>query len=186
MKPIRIENGIVIYYGNLVGRIRNGQAVVDPMFQVSELKEFLEKQRNVKEIKWQDGIFDQLASGCKETREIQILKNCRVWQLKPEVDICKKFIGYDALLQKFSAPNPEDYRLVFDGAVDTNDLEALYTKFNVDHPASYTGHSLSMSDVVELYDERESSFYYVDRIGFQKVGFKPPDQEMTHTQTLQF
>ena len=27
MKPIRIENGIVIYYGNLAGRIRNGQAV---------------------------------------------------------------------------------------------------------------------------------------------------------------
>ena len=63
MKPIRIENGIVIYYGNLAGRIRNGQAVVDPMFQVPELKEFLEKQRSVNEIKWQDGIFDQLASG---------------------------------------------------------------------------------------------------------------------------
>ena len=44
MKPIRIENGIVIYYGNLAGRIRNGQAVVDPMFQVPELKEFLENQ----------------------------------------------------------------------------------------------------------------------------------------------
>lgn len=99
MKPIRIENGIVIYYGNLAGRIRNGQAVVDPMFQVPELKEFLEKQRSVNEIKWQDGIFDQLASGQGETREIQSLKNCRVWQLKPEVDICKKFIGYDALIQ---------------------------------------------------------------------------------------
>lgn len=186
MKPIRIEKGIVIYYGNPAGRIRNGQAVVDPMFKGQELNDFLETQRNVSEIKWQDGIFSQLASGQGETREIQILKNCRVWQLKPEVDICKKFIGYDALIQKFGPPNPEDYRLVFDGAVDTNDLEALYTKFNVDHPASYTGHSLSMSDVVELYDEMESSFHYVDRIGFQKVDFKLPNQEMAHIQTMQF
>ena len=171
MKPIRIENGIVIYYGNLAGRIRNGQAVVDPMFQVPELKEFLEKQ---------------LASGQGETREIQSLKNCRVWQLKPEVDICKKFIGYDALIQKFGMLNPEDYRLVFDGAVDTNNLEALYTKFNVDHPASYAGHSLSMSDVLELYDESGSSFYYLDSFDFKQVDFEPPDQEMAHIQTMQF
>ena len=186
MKPIRIENGIVIYYGNLAGRIRNGQAVVDPMFQVPELKEFLEKQRSVNEIKWQDGIFDQLASGQGETREIQSLQNCRVWQLKPEVDICKKFIGYDALIQKFGMLNPEDYRLVFDGAVDTNNLEALYTKFNVDHPASYAGHSLSMSDVLELYDESGSSFYYLDSFDFKQVDFEPPDQEMAHIQTMQF
>ena len=43
-----------------------------------------------------------------------------------------------------------------------------------------------MSDVVELYDEMESSFHYVDRIGFQKVDFKLPNQEMAHTQTMQF
>lgn len=186
MKPIRIENEIVIYYGNLAGRIRNGQAVVDTMFQVSELKAFLEKQQNVNEIKWQDGIFEQLTNGQGETRQIQILKNCRVWQLKPEVDIYKKFIGYDALLQKFGMLNPEDYQMVFDGAVDTNDLEELYIKFNVSHPASYAGHSLSMSDVVELYDEMESSFHYVDRMGFKKVDFKPLNQEMAHIQSMQF
>lgn len=186
MKPIRIENGIVIYYGNPAGRIRNGQAVVDPMFEGAELQDFLERQRNVGEIKWQDGIFSQLASGQGETEEIQSLKNCRVWQLKPEVDICKKFIRYDDLLQKFGTLTPNDYRLVFDGAVDTNDLEALYNKFNEDQPDSYAGHSLSMSDVLELYDEMGRSFYYVDRTGFQEVDFEPPDQEMAYTQTMQF
>ena len=40
-------------------------------------------------------------------------------------------------------------RQVYDGAVETNDLEALYTTFNTEWPEGYTGHSLSMSDVLE-------------------------------------
>lgn len=45
MKPIHIENGVIIYYGNLVGRVTEGCALVDPMFQGEELKSYLEKQK---------------------------------------------------------------------------------------------------------------------------------------------
>lgn len=48
-----------------------------------------------------------------------------------------------------------NYQVVYDGAAETNDLEALYRKFGNDGsalPAGYKGHSLSMSDVLELYD----------------------------------
>jgi hypothetical protein len=38
-----------------------------------------------------------------------------------------------------------------------------------------------MSDVLELYDENGSSFYYCDRFGFQEIHFKSPPQ----TQTMQ-
>lgn len=184
MKSIRIENGIIVYYGNLVGRISNGKAVVDPMFEGPELNDFLEKQRNVSEIQWKDGVFDRLSNGPRETREIQILKSCRVWQLKPDVDIHMKFIGYDKLLQRFGPPDPANYQLVFDGLVDTNDLEALYTKFNIDHPADYRGHSLSISDVLELYDELASTYHYVDRFGFKQVDFEPPSQQMSQSLQL--
>ena len=74
-----------------------------------------------------------------------------------------------------------DYQTVYDGEVETNSLEALYTKFNIEHPPGYAGHSLSMSDVLELYDETGSSFFYCDRFGFQKIAFQPPEQ----TQTMQ-
>lgn len=184
MKSIRIENGIVVYYGNLVGRISNGRAVVDPMFEGPELNAFLEKQRNIREIKWLDGMFDRLTNGPREIHEIQILKNCRVWQLKPDVDIRMKFIGYDELLRDFGPPDPAHYQQVFDGAVDTNDLEALYAKFNIDHPPGYAGHSLSMSDVVELYDELASTYHYVDRFGFKQVDFEPPAPAMPQTMQL--
>ena len=184
MKPIYIESGIIVYYGNRVGRVADGCAVVDPMFQGPELNAFLEKQRNVREVKWKDGIFDRLISGARNTREIQALKDCRVWQLKPDVDIRMKFIGYDELCREFGPPDPANYRQVYDGGVETNDLEALYAKFNTDHPTGYEGHSLSMSDVLELYDESGSICYYVDRIGFQQVDFSPAGPQMGQTMQL--
>jgi hypothetical protein len=61
---------------------------------------------------------------------------------------------------------------VYDGQIDTNDLEAIWTKFNTSRPAGYTGYSLSMSDVIELYDGAGSEFHYVDRFGFKRVGFE--------------
>lgn len=72
-----------------------------------------------------------------------------------------------------------DYQTVYDGEVETNNLEALYTKFNTAHPPGYAGHSLSMSDVLELYDENGSNFHYCDRFGFEKISFAPPAQAQT-------
>lgn len=74
-----------------------------------------------------------------------------------------------------------DYEAVYDGEVESNDLESIYAKFNIEHPEGFTGHSLSMSDVLELYDDTGSEFHYVDRFGFKQINFKPP----TQTQSMQ-
>jgi len=87
------------------------------------------------------------------------------------VDVMMKFIGYEELAQRFGEPDPENYSLVYDGQIETNDLEAIWTKFNTSRPPGYSGHSLSMSDVVELYDHAGSEFHYVDRFGFRQIGF---------------
>ena len=185
MSGIRIENGTILFYGNAAGYVSKGRAVVDPMFQGEELSAFLDRQREVKEVKWVDGVFDRLMSGQKETHEIQLLKNCRVWQLRPDVDIGMKFIGYDEMLGRYGPPDPANYQVVYDGEVDTNDLEGLYAKFNADErPPGYTGYSLSMSDVLELYDDAGSEFHYVDRFGFKQVDFAPPGQTMCQSMQL--
>lgn len=178
MNPIRMENGILVYYGNLAGRVTGGKAIVDPMFRGEELEEFLRRQKNIREVQWKEGVFERLMSGGMEPGGMEAIKNCRVWQLKPEVDIYKKFIGYDQLLQRFGPPQREDYQLVFDGEVETNDLEELYEKFNLSHPSGYSGYSLSISDLLELYDENGSTFHYVDRIGFQEVELAPSAPQM--------
>lgn len=191
MKNIEIRNGRVLYYGNEAGYVENGRAVVDPIFQSDELSDFLAKEKF--ETLWTNGVYDRLtaakrttAAGAEEPAAARVsgildrppLKSCRVWQLKPDVDIRKKFVGYDELLKNFGEPDPGNYQLVYDGQVETNDLEELYAKFNTDLPPSYEGHSLSMSDVVELYDETGSSFHYADRFGFKEIGFEPLEQEM--------
>ena len=63
------------------------------------------------------------------------------------------------------------YIKVYEGASDTNDLEELYDKFRYHPPSGYTGHGLSISDVLELYDETGSSFFYVDRYDFKRIDF---------------
>ncbi len=54
-------------------------------------------------------------------------------------------------------------------------MEEIYTKFNLNHPHGFTGHSLSISDVIELYDDNGSEFYYVDRFGFKEIDFESQD-----------
>ena len=75
-------------------------------------------------------------------------------------------------------------RQVYEGAVKTNDLEELYELFNIQHPEDYTGHSLSMSDILELYDDSGSIYHYVDRCGFQEVKPEAGSQTIGYSQSL--
>ena len=184
MKGISIKNQRILFYGNTAGYIENGRAIVDPMFHSEELKEYLTEKQGM-EIQWTNGVFDRLANGKPDLEgNAPILKNCRIHQLKPDVDVMMKFIGYDELSERFGVPDPENYRVVYDGQLQTNDLNAIYEKFNLDHPAGYEGHSLSMSDVIELYDQDGSNFHYVDRFGFKEIDFQPPEQELQQGQIM--
>ena len=184
MGGISIKNDRILFYGNTAGYIKNGKAVVDPMFKCEELKDYLTDKIRL-EVQWTNGVFDRMASGKSDIDgNVPILKNCRIHQLKPDVDIMMKFIGYDELLERFGEPNPENYQVVYDGQLETNNLDAIYEKFNLNHPPDYQGHSLSMSDVIELYDSAGSSSHYVDRFGFKKIEFQPPKQEQQNTQAV--
>lgn len=177
MNGIQIKNNLILYYGNTAGYIDKGRAIVDPMFQNKELSAYLTENKGL-ELEWRNGTFSRLAEGKLDTEgNLQVLKRCRIHQLKPNTDIMMRFIGYDELTEQFGEPDPDNYRIVYDGEVETNDLEELFAKFNLDHPPGYEGHSLSMSDIVELYDEGGSTFHYVDHRGFKEISFQPPEQE---------
>lgn len=180
MKSISIsKDGIIEYYGNRAGYIRNHIAVVDEMFKRPEVEQYL-KQENGIDIVWKNGVYDRLIKG--DIENSSVLKRCRIHQLKPNVDMRMKFIGYDELKQRgFGAPDMSNYRIVYDGDVKTNDLEEIYITFNQPElPDNYIGYSMSKSDVIELYDEGGSEFYYVDSIGFVKLD--EPDNEIVNTQ----
>ena len=48
-------------------------------------------------------------------------------------------------------------------------LEDIYRTFNVEHPADFKGHSLSVSDVVVLHQNGQDTAHYCDSVGFQQV-----------------
>lgn len=106
----------------------------------------------------------------------ETLKNVRIWQLNADSDFSKRFISFDEFKEKFGEPGKDSYNAIFDGSLPTNNLDEIYEICNLNHPKDYRGHSLSMSDVVELYDDNGSSFHYVDRFGFKEISFEPSDQ----------
>ena len=53
-----------------------------------------------------------------------------------------------------------------------SDLERIYTICRDAPPPGYQGYRMALSDVVELYDDSGSEFYYCDRVGFQPIRFE--------------
>ena len=96
---------------------------------------------------------------------------CRIWQLKKAADVAMRFIEYKDLVQKFGEPDISNYTNVFDGNLGTTDLEEIYDICRNKPPVGYQGYKMALSDVVELYDDAGSQFYYCDRIGFRPIRF---------------
>ena len=85
----------LIFYGNPVGYVKADTAVVDEMFRTDELNQYLSRMNLTP--RWEDGIFDRLVSGEVTGEELaQSRKGCRIWQLKKDVDVAMRFIGYVA------------------------------------------------------------------------------------------
>ena len=82
-----------------------------------------------------------------------------------------EFMGMDYIRQKGMEIRPEDYQEVYVGAlVPGTTLEDLYIQFNGPKmPEDFTGHSLSVSDIVVVHKDGEDHAYYVDRFGYEEV-----------------
>ena len=64
----------------------------------------------------------------------------------------------------------EDYELIYSDKMLYGDtLDSLYEKFNIAHPEDYTGHSLSVSDIVVLNENGNVKSYFVDSISFREL-----------------
>ena len=81
-----------------------------------------------------------------------------------------RFEPLDSIHRNGLSIKPENYELVYEAPLTTKDnLESIYTRFNVDRPADFTGHSLSVSDIVVLHQGGKDTAHYCDRAGFSEV-----------------
>ena len=81
-----------------------------------------------------------------------------------------RFEPYDRLQAAGNVVDKANYELVYSAplAPETS-LEDIYTRFNIDHPKDFKGHSLSVSDVVVLHQNGQDSAHYVDSFGYKEV-----------------
>ena len=174
----------LIFYGNMVGYVKDDAAVVDEMFQTDELSHYLARLNLTPQ--WKEGVFDRLAAGEAPGEELgQPQKGCRIWQLRKGVDVTMRFIGYEDLIQRFGEPDADNYTQVFDGDLGTNDLEQIYAICRDSPPPGYQGYRMALSDVVELYDDSGSEFFYCDRVGFRPIQFNQhQEQNECHEMTM--
>ena len=81
-----------------------------------------------------------------------------------------RFMNLDFVKRHGMEVSRADYELVYTAPLTEKDtLEAIYERFNIQRPADFTGHSLSVSDVVVLNDGKSIKACYVDSIGFAEL-----------------
>ena len=111
----------------------------------------------------------------------------RIYQINSDRDAYGyKFMGMDWVKKHWGEQgvDSEIYDKVYEGTIDGSSLEDVFCTFNFSRPVGFKGHSLSVSDIVEVIQssETEPGFYFCDSIGFQKVEFdtsRVPDKEET-------
>ena len=81
-----------------------------------------------------------------------------------------RFEPLDAIRNNGLSVKPENYEQVYTAPLTEKDsLESIYTRFNIDRPADFKGHSLSVSDIVVLHQDGKDTAHYCDRFGFSQV-----------------
>ena len=112
-----------------------------------------------------------------------------IYQLKPgDSTRDYRFEPLDSIHRNGLSVKPENYELVYEAPLTEKDnLESIYTRFNVDRPADFTGHSLSVSDIVVLHQGGKDTAHYCDRAGFSEVPefLQPAQKSLDITERIQ-
>lgn len=96
-----------------------------------------------------------------------------IYQIDPCKDTHKvRYLSHHGMSIEQEVVNPKIYDKVFEGNVDTTDLEKVFYIFNVSPiPYGYSGSSMSVSDVVETVDDEtgELHWWYCNSVGFLNI-----------------
>lgn len=94
-----------------------------------------------------------------------------IYQLKRDEDMRDyNFASMDELNRRGLTVNPDNYEKVYEAPKTAEDtLDSIYYRFNMEHPADFRGHSLSVSDVIVFNENGVDTAHYVDSYGFTAV-----------------
>ena len=116
-------------------------------------------------------VFDVSQTEGEPLPSIGVDDTFTIYQLKggPETRDYR-FEAYESLQEAGLAVDRQNYDLIYTAPLDgKTTLEDIYRTFNLDRPADFTGHSLSVSDVVVLNRSGKEEAHYCDSFGFTPV-----------------
>jgi len=76
------------------------------------------------------------------------------------------FHCYDHIIATAKSIDPSIYKTVYDGQMDTQDPEEIFSELNTHPPVGYNGHTMTVSDVLEL---ENGECYFCDFVGFKHL-----------------
>ena len=123
----------------------------------------------------------------KAQEEVAEKDTFQIYQLKRGENTRElQFESYDRLKESRQTLNPDHYVKVYEAELTKGlSLEDIYTRFNIDHPKDFYGHSLSVSDVVVLHKDGKDSAHYVDRFGYKEAPeFLKPQNYLKHVEDI--
>lgn len=116
---------------------------------------------------------------------VEELRTYEIYQLKDFADRQDfAFEPLDRIHEQGHKVDMQNYEKVYFGAMFPNEnLESIFTRFNIDRPKDFTGHSLSVSDVVVIHQNGQDTAHYCDRFGFTETPefFQVQTRAATHS-----
>ena len=94
-----------------------------------------------------------------------------------------RYRSYEELQADGLSVDRKNYQLIYTAPLDKDTtLDEIYRRFNMEHPADYKGHSLSMGDIVVFRQDGKQTAYYVDEgADYRQVPefFAQPEKQLT-------
>ncbi|RHS85149.1 DUF4316 domain-containing protein [Clostridium sp. AM42-4] len=161
-------------------------AEIHNAFYGTDLEFEIEKELGitwVESINYEDGSVITPEMARKEQLLYSSTDKYGIYQLKPNPELDSlRFEGTESLKRmgitkdNFDAIKPENYTLLYVGELSELQketqgatLEAIFEKFNLDHPEDFRGHSLSVSDIVVLHQNGQNTAHFVDSFGYTEL-----------------
>lgn len=151
----------------------NGRAKMGDVLYTGTPEKCRELMGQLKSGELTEGDVKQLYAKAQETAQTagQDKDTFSIYQIKGGDETRDfRFEPYDRLQAAGNVVDRANYELVYSAplAPETS-LEDIYTRFNIDHPKDFRGHSLSVSDVVVLHQDGQDAAHFVDSVGFRQV-----------------
>ena len=151
----------------------NGRAKMGDVLFIGTPEKCRELMGQLKSGELTEGDIKQLYAKAQETAKTagQDKDTFSIYQIKGGDETRDlRFEPYDRLQAAGNVVDRANYELVYSAPLAPGtSLEDIYTRFNIDHPKDFKGHSLSVSDVVVLHQDGQDAAHYVDSFGYKEV-----------------